>query len=237
MAIPSKVEDLIGTKFGKLTISHEVDKEWWGGCRRTFVLCVCDCGGTKVCPLTLVKNSKVKSCGCLAGGANSHSKDKKLASVWSSIKERVSKPSCKAYKNYGGRGIRMCPEWFDSVDNFYNWAMSSGYEPGLSIERLDVNKDYCPDNCGWIPRSEQSRNKRRYSNNTTGVTGVFKQTLSSGTEVYRAQWSDNGKLKSKAFSTKIYGEQGAFELACYAREEGLKSLESKGIVYADSHGS
>ena len=80
--------------------------------------------------------------------------------AWSTMKQRCNNPNDKNYHNYGGRGIKVCNEWLKDFSNFYNWAISNGYQEGLSIERKDVNGDYCPENCCWITMKEQQSNKR-----------------------------------------------------------------------------
>lgn len=84
--------------------------------------------------------------------------------VWLGIKQRCTNPKSKDYPHYGGRGIKRCPEWNDYA-MFREWAMNNGYAPGLTIERLDVNGNYCPENCAWIPKAEQGKNTTRTTNN------------------------------------------------------------------------
>jgi hypothetical protein len=76
------------------------------------------------------------------------------------MRRRCSKPNRAGYKNYGGRGITVCPEWDNAFVVFYNWAMDNGYNDNLTIERVDVNRGYCPGNCKWIPKSLQNHNLR-----------------------------------------------------------------------------
>lgn len=98
------------------------------------------------------------------GGAmrNRYSKKDNLSlwNIYHGMKKRCLNPNSKRYKDYGGRGIKICEEWLRGFDFFADWAYSHGYEQGLTIERKDVNGDYCPGNCEWITRADQAYNKR-----------------------------------------------------------------------------
>lgn len=87
-----------------------------------------------------------------------------LYNSWCGMKARCTNPKHPKYKRYGGRGISICEEWKDIV-NFYNWAKTHGWEQGLTIDRINNDGNYCPENCRWVSRSENSRKKR-----TTKIT-------------------------------------------------------------------
>lgn len=93
---------------------------------------------------------------------------------WQGMKRRCYEKENRQYKNYGGRGIVICDEWLGEhgFENFYSWAMRNGYRDGLSIERKNVNGDYCPENCCWIPLPEQSRNKTNTKRISDSVIAV-----------------------------------------------------------------
>lgn len=94
--------------------------------------------------------------------------------IWCTMKQRCKNPKAKGYENYGGRGIAFCAEW-EQFEPFCMWAISHGYSDSLTLERIDVNGNYCPENCTWIPLSEQLKNTRQnYVNKTLTVNGVTK---------------------------------------------------------------
>jgi hypothetical protein len=97
-----------------------------------------------------------------------------LYSIWGEIKNRTLKPKHKDYNSYGGRGITICDEWKNDLIAFYNWAMSNGYEEnkGLSIDRINNDGGYSPENCRWTTSTIQNRNQRIRKNNTSGFKGV-----------------------------------------------------------------
>lgn len=86
-------------------------------------------------------------------------KKTRLYGIWSRMRQRCRDANCTDYPRYGGRGIKVCEEWNDYAV-FHAWAMANGYNDSMSIDRLDVNGDYCPANCQWITMAAQARNKR-----------------------------------------------------------------------------
>lgn len=155
----------IGDRFGRLVVLERIGTHIFPNKSKTPIWrCLCDCGNYyNVISASLISGN-TKSCGCLQEESrikhNLYVDNKKMYHVWSTMKQRCNNPNDKNYHNYGGRGIKVCNEWLKDFSNFYNWAISNGYQEGLSIERKDVNGDYCPENCCWITMKEQQSNKR-----------------------------------------------------------------------------
>lgn len=159
-----KPMDLSGKRFGYLT-AVRLSKNRKHNCR--LWVCECDCGNVIEVRVADLVNGNTKSCGCYQKERARNAKTKhgyrseRLYGIWCNMKSRCSNQKTKSYKNYGGRGITVCDEWSESFTSFRKWALENGYSNGLTIERVDVNKGYSPENCSFIPKSEQSRNTRR----------------------------------------------------------------------------
>lgn len=163
--------DITGKRFGRLLATYrtgtfEVGKN---KSRHSFWMFKCDCGTEKQLDLNSVTTGKVVSCGCynrentILRNQTLFAKHRMCATkvyrIWASAKERVRNPNTKHFPDYGGRGITMAIEWLSSFETFYK---DMGDPPeGTSLDRIDVNGNYEPDNCRWATKSEQARNKRK----------------------------------------------------------------------------
>jgi hypothetical protein len=160
-----KVLDLVGQRFEKLLVLEKVDKE---GSIHSFFLCRCDCGEEKVIRGKDLTAGKVKSCGNHAVEAikkanTTHGDSKsRLYNIHKSMIARCYRSSEKCFHDYGGRGIRVCDDWLGDCGylNFKSWAMSNGYSDQLTIDRIDVNGNYEPNNCRWSDWFVQVSNRR-----------------------------------------------------------------------------
>lgn len=159
----------IGDKFEKLEVIALPNKKDKNG--RKVAVCKCDCGNiVEVAMYRLVQKDKPKrSCGCLrlervhqrktthgeSGGAIVGGRTK-LYRTWSNIKSRCYNPNVRSYADYGAKGIIMCQQWLNSYVAFRDWALLNGYQDNLTIDRIEVSGNYCPENCRWITLHDNS---------------------------------------------------------------------------------
>ncbi|MDP4117691.1 MAG: AP2 domain-containing protein [Bacillota bacterium] len=196
----AKVIDITGNKYGRLTVIKRAENSVSpNGCVFAKWECRCDCGNVVTVKGYLLRSGNTKSCGCsrketLRNLMSTHGKSKtRLYQIWCGMKKRCNNPSSSIYKHYGGRGIKVCKEWEDNFEAFYEWASRNGYADYLSIDRINVNLGYSPENCKWATEKEQKNNMR--SNHKIKYMGMDK-TLSEwgeylGESPRRISWRIN----------------------------------------------
>lgn len=208
------MEELTGKRFGRMTVIRQTDRPP-GKLHNRYWLCRCDCGNEKVYCTGEINRGAIVSCGCYHREMASkrayeqhltHGKTgTRLYGIWNAMKDRCSNPNCKTFHLYGGRGIKVCEEWKHSFEAFSEWAVLNGYDPSkkrgeCTVDRIDVNGNYCPENCRIVSQKEQCKNKRSnrmitYNGETKTMTewaeqyglrvGTLRDRLSYGWDVER----------------------------------------------------
>lgn len=146
----------IGKRSGHLEV---VGFEIYPDKRPPMLKCKCDCGNLKLVLLGTFNHGKLLSCGCGISATKHGYHKHKLYSILQGMKDRCYNKNNSNYHRYGGRGIKVCDEWRFHPEKFIEWSFSNGYIDGLSIDRIDNDWDYCPENCRWADRLTQSRNR------------------------------------------------------------------------------
>lgn len=186
--------DLTGQRFGRLLVIELAP----GYKKSTHWICKCDCGKIVVVWGQSLRKGNTTSCGCyhreIAGGnfkthGLSHTK---LYHIWEGMKRRCNNESDVGYHKYGARGIRICNEWQNDFKVFYDWAIQNGYEDGLTIDRINNEEGYCPENCRWVTLLEQANNTR--SNH---------RIVCRGEEHTLAEWSRISGIQSATICRRL----------------------------------
>ena len=157
-----RFKDLTGMRFGRLMVVGLADRSNTGRIRWE---CKCDCGNVSKVLTHCLVSGRIVSCGCyqrekVGDMSRTHGQYKtRLHRIWNNMLQRCGNPKNDSYSTYGAKGIAVCDEWKD-FENFYEWAMSSGYADNLSIDRIDNSKGYSPDNCHWATPQEQTDNRQ-----------------------------------------------------------------------------
>lgn len=187
--------DLSGQRFGKLTVISFV-------CRlnaHSMFKCVCDCGKETIVTSNNLRRNHTTSCGCMSSrkdiGVRSSThkmRNHPLYTTWTGMINRCYWHKHNRSKHYRLKGIIMCDEWRSNFENFRDWALSNGWQKGLQIDRIDNDKNYCPENCRWATVKEQARN--RTSNVRLTIDGVTKLCI---------EWSELARVHPSTIRQRI----------------------------------
>lgn len=188
----SRLLNLQGKVFGRLTVIERADTDKNG---HALWLCKCSCGNEKVISSTNLKEGKTKSCGCYSrertyihGGHGT-----RLYRIYQNILARTERRKTdRSFKYYGERGIKMCDEWRNSFKSFQEWSMANGYSDNLEIDRIDNNKGYSPDNCRWVDRYNQIKNR-----------SVSRMITYNGKTQLASEWAKEIGMNYKTFLQRL----------------------------------
>lgn len=220
------LKDLTGERFGFIRVVSRAPSR--NGV--TYWNCICDCGRETTVARPSLIQGRTRSCGCylrkmsaerIIINRRTHGLSKsRLYNIWLSMRARCRDPHNKRFNRYGGRGISVCEEW-SSFETFRDWAYSNGYADGLSIERIDVNGNYDPSNCSWIPMRDQPKNtasnrritingETRILNDWARIAGVCSQTITNRIKkgYPESEWlKPAGTLSKKIINTKTEAQK------------------------------
>ena len=203
----SKFIDLTNKNFGYWKVLKFVGKNTRN---HAVWLCLCTlCGKEKeVISTSLVngKSTKCRSCSNSEAHRKSFANDP-IKFIFKGMKQRCYNPNVRSYKNYGAKGITVCKEWLSEPIRFYEWAYANGYGKGMSIERKDVTKGYSPQNCCFIPKEEQSKNRSVFImvtiNNKTKCLSDWARIYNINASTVKARVRLYGMTYEEALSTPV----------------------------------
>ena len=220
--------NLAGIVFGRLTALQKANRD-------SYWICLCACGVTKDILRSSLVSGKTNSCGCLRREKmTTHGMHLTPEySTWEGMISRCNNPNNSAYNYYGGAGITVCADWY----SFSNFIRDMGKRPevNFTLDRKNPILGYCKENCQWMTRAAQQQNKKKQSNNKSGITGVFFQET-KGFQYWVASWSVEGKNFTKLFSVEKLGAEEAFQAATSYRRIQLQKLRDNGVPYSWYHG-
>jgi len=192
----ARIKDLTGQRFGRLVVLYDTGERKSGN---VVWHCKCDCGNEVDVISGNLASGNTTSCGCYnrERAAETHTthgmagKEHPVYNTWASMLQRCENPNDSKYKDYGGRGIKVCDEWHDAKV-FIEWALANNWEKGLSIDRIDNNGNYEPSNCRWVTWKEQARNRR--SNHLITFNGKTQSI---------AAWADETRIPYGTLKARI----------------------------------
>lgn len=184
----------VGSRFGRLVVLETFKRPGphWSKANY-FARCACDCGSPhRLLKVNNLRSGNTLSCGCVMRDGRQRSRLTRTAigRVWRNMMNRCYRPATAFYENYGGRGIGVCDRWHDL--RLFAEDMLPTYQPHLTIERIDSDSDYCPENCRWANRQEQSRNRR--SNIRVEIDGVTKCLT---------EWAEDFGIRPKTVQRRV----------------------------------
>lgn len=189
-----QVKNEKGNIYGRLTVIQPAKSK--NG--KAYWLCKCSCGKKVIVSGDALRNKGTKSCGCLNKDTcgnlfRTHGLSKtRLYTIYNDMKQRCYNKKCAEYNIYGGNGVKVCDDWLLSFRNFYDWAMTNGYDETLSLDRIDGNKNYCPENCRWATKKTQAINRK---------TTIFVED--NGIKICLKDFCKNRKLKYKLVQSRL----------------------------------
>ena len=197
--------NLIGKRFGRWTVVKKDKITTDSRGRHDFYVCNCDCGKTKSVNKWQLLRGVSKSCGCYRSDfirnkdlKHGYSRER-VYHIYHLIRQRCYNKNHISYKNYGGRGIKMCDEWINNVSSFIFWCYNNGYRQGLSIDRIDVNGNYEPKNCRFATQKQQQRNRR--CNRMVIVRGK-EYVLADACELFGIKYQNASQIFTKCHGNK-----------------------------------
>lgn len=201
-------KDITGQKFGRLTAIKRIEAPAHLKHRCVFWLCKCDCGNYVEVASHSLTSGDTKSCGCYCRQQARKTQLKhngsytRLYRIWRSMKCRCYEHNSNSYKYYGALGVEICVEWVHDFSAFQKWALTHGYENNLSIDRINTNDNYYPENCRWVDAKTQANNRR--NNIYIEYDGHIK-TL--------AEWANSTKINYQTLRARLFKHHWPVERA------------------------